>query len=119
MVGIEARFAFDPATNDWKTPDIQTLSISTNMAAKKIRVCQSIRFATSSLFWLKSRMGSAEMRAMQVSGNRPPAPRRTVPILAKIRTTSMMKDISERRASSGSVISSLQIRISRLHNSPR
>ncbi len=53
-----------PARSVWKAPDLQTLSIRTNMAAKKIRVLQSIFFRISNLLLLKRMMGRAERTAM-------------------------------------------------------
>jgi hypothetical protein len=64
MAGTDVRSAWEFAMSDWKIPDLQTHSINTNIAAKNIRVHQSILRITSHLLELKRRMGRADIRAM-------------------------------------------------------
>ncbi len=62
--GIEVKLTEFPGKSAWTTPDLQTLSIRTNMEAKKIRVLQSMRFRTSNLLSLKRMIGRAERTAI-------------------------------------------------------
>jgi hypothetical protein len=60
----EVRFSFKLLITDWKKPESQTLSIRTNMAAKKIRVYQSISRIIVNRLGLTIIMGKAEIRLM-------------------------------------------------------
>ena len=80
----------------WRNPVFQTLCIKTNIAAKKIRVRQSIPFIMPYLFGLNSNTGSAETNAMYVNLKSICTPRNTVEILAAARRTIKTREILER-----------------------
>jgi hypothetical protein len=51
-------------STDWKRPESQTLSMRTNIAAKKINVYQSILLIMPNLFGLNRTMGKADANAI-------------------------------------------------------
>ncbi|MBC7218954.1 MAG: hypothetical protein H5T49_02280 [Hadesarchaea archaeon] len=58
-MGMEAMFTFKLVIVDWKNPVIQTLSIGTNIAAKKTGDGQLMFLIPLNLYRLKSKMGAA------------------------------------------------------------